>query len=1181
MTWNKLYCLPLVGILCSSLYAAEINFGSSGLKNENINNPTSLDFGPDGRLYVSQQDGKLLGFTITRDSAPQGSGSYTVTNTETINLVQQNIPNHTDDGTQTNVQKRQVTGILAAGTAAAPVLYVSSSDNLIGGGGGVNDKNLDTNSGVLSKLTLTSSGWKKVDLLRGLPRCEENHSTNGMDIFEKNGNTYLLLQQGGHTNKGAPSNNFVGTAEYLLSGALLVVNLTQLESMPVFTDPRTNTEYVYDLPTLNDPQRADITNSDPEFPYPQNHPLYQSTIDIGDPFGGNDGLNQSFAEPGGPVQIFAAGFRNAYDVVVTQSGKIYTSDNGPNTGWGGLPTIYNASNTFKGDESTTSYQPQNGDYIKNEFNESGSQGHGDSFHYIGTIDDAPGTYNGGHPNPIAAFPSRADLITYKKQNGSWQETSRYSLQQLLQGASGYFNGSLSISDFPDDPRRGKYLANAINSNEVNILDIINSSTNGITEYTASNFEGELQGNILTASFNGNINRYALNNAGTDITLKEVIFSGFGATPLDIIALPDNHPFAGTVWAATYGADNITIFEPLESSSACPVPGSSSFSPNGDFDDDGYSNQDEVDNGTNHCSGGSVPKDNDNDKVSDLNDNDDDNDGINDNNDVFAIDEHNGTQTQLPINYSFFNNDPGTGFFGLGFTGLMLDPSGNTNYLTQFDEQNMSFGGAAGKASIDLIPKGDPIGSLNTQEYAFQFGIDVDNQSAPFTIHSRLESPFFGINGNSTDPVPFQSAGIFIGNGDQNNYLKLVIGHGKSSTDNIDGVEVLLEVDGVKNGQSARFNVPGLLDGNAVDLFISIDPAQSTAQLFVSTGSGTAISPIGQSIDLPNKFFDPADNQGLAVGIIATSYGASADAFSAIWDFINISEDDSGTLKAIGEGDNGIDFGNLSAGAPSALFNLEITNLSGPSDPNIVIDNVSIVGSNSGLFSTSFTAPQSLGASEVLILPVLFTPNNSLGAKSATLQIAHSGNNSPLEIPLSANITGSSNAAVMRINAGGALVQAADGGPNWVANQTANSYNGDGYSVNTGNLASLNLNFSNKDASIPSYIDNATFNAIFKNERWDPPSGQEMQFDIPLSNGNYTVNLYMGSGFAGTQLIGDRVFSVSIENQLQQSDIDLIALFGHQSGGMLSFPVTVSDNELNIQFIHQIENPLINAIEILQ
>ena len=44
---------------------------------------------------------------------------------------------------------------------------------------------------------------------------------------------------------------------------------------------------------------------------------------------------------GGPVQVYASGFRNPYDVLIAKTagkvGKMYTSDNAGNSGWGGYP----------------------------------------------------------------------------------------------------------------------------------------------------------------------------------------------------------------------------------------------------------------------------------------------------------------------------------------------------------------------------------------------------------------------------------------------------------------------------------------------------------------------------------------------------------------------------------------------------------------------------------------------------------------------------------------------------------------------------------------------------------------------------------------------------------------------------------------------------------------------------
>ncbi|MBX2848027.1 MAG: hypothetical protein KTR16_06895 [Acidiferrobacterales bacterium] len=1149
----------------------DVSFSSSGLINESVNNPTSLEFGPDGRLYVSQQDGVIWAFTIQRDDAEPGSGQYTAVNAEQITLIQQGIINHTDDGTPTTVALRQVTGIKTAGTATNPILYVTSSDNLIGGGGSANDKNLDTNSGVLSKLTFSNGSWSKIDLVRGLPRCEENHSTNGMDIFDKGGQTYMVFQQGGHTNKGAPSNNFVGTPEYLLSGALLVVNLSQLESMQIYTDPRTNTQYVYDLPTLNDPNREDIDASDSRFPYPSGHPMEFSTIDVGDPFGGADGLNQSFAELGGPVQVFSPGYRNAYDVVVTESGNIFTFDNGPNTGWGGLPVIYDSAGAIKSDQTIANYDPDNGDYVKNDFNEVGSSGHGDTLHYVGTINDTFGTYYGGHANPIAAFPLLADLITYKNISGSWTETSRHQLPNLLPGVSGYFNVSFTATDFPGDPRLGEYLAGAITSNKVNILDIINSSTNGMAEYTASNFNNALKGNLLAVSFNGDITRYELNATGDDIVNDEVIFSGFGSTPLDVTTQSDNDIFPGTIWAAVYGPNNIAVFEP--SDVLCIDDGN----PNSDSDNDGYTNQDELDNGLAVCSGGITPPDNDLDFISDLNDSDDDNDLIADINDAYAIDPDNGLTTNMPVDYPFWNNDPGTGFFGLGFTGLMLDPSGGTDYLTQYDEENISFGGAAGKASIDLVPTGDAYQSINTQDYGFQYGVNVTSVSPPFTIHSRIESPFFGINGSGTRPVDDQTVGIFIGEGNQDDYLKVVLGYGTSAADAIDGVQIVLEDDGIVT-TDMRYDLVDLLTINAVDIYLSVDPSASTVQVYVSTDGGVTVSAVGTSITVPVSFFDDSDGFGMATGIISSSTGSTAVPFSAAWDFLNVSIDQPGIIEtSVGSG--GVDFGTITVDSEATLINLGLKNLSGPADPQLSITNLQIIGPDAILFSTSVSLPLVLGPGGEINVPVSFDPIGTPGVKSATLvvTVSHSGMTEDINIPLTAVITEVFQ-PLYRINAGGSQVLSNDSGPNWIGDSPLDAEAI--FTVNTGNVSGYQLSFEDRHSSIPSYIDEATFNDIFAEERWDPFSGSEMLYSIPLPNESYIVRLYIGNGWEGADAVGDRIFDIEIEDQILVDNLDLIATFGHEVGGVVEVPVSVSDGELNIEFIHQLQNTLVNAIEIV-
>ena len=275
-------------------------FGKSKLSGSSTQKPTSLQFGPDGRLYVALMDGLIQIFEIERTNA----NNYKVVSSETIHQIK-NIQNHNDNGTVANhLNNRLVTGLYVTGTANQPVIYVHSSDPRIGGGPSGSTTNLDTNSGILSRLTKSGNSWQKLDLVRGLPRSEENHHTNG--ITANASGTKLYLAVGGNTNMGGISNNFAFLPEYALSAAILEIDLLQIGNS------------TYDLPTLDDEDRNGVN-------------------DFNDPFGGNRGKNQAKLVSGGPVQIYAPGFRNPYDVVLMQNGRMYSWDNGPNSGWGGTP----------------------------------------------------------------------------------------------------------------------------------------------------------------------------------------------------------------------------------------------------------------------------------------------------------------------------------------------------------------------------------------------------------------------------------------------------------------------------------------------------------------------------------------------------------------------------------------------------------------------------------------------------------------------------------------------------------------------------------------------------------------------------------------------------------------------------------------------------------------------------
>ncbi len=779
------------------------SFNKGTLSGASLSQPTQLQFGPDGRLYVSQQNGQIKVFTVSRD----GPASYSVTGTEVIELVR-NIPNHNDDGSLETAQfNRMVTGLLVVGTPSNPVIYAASSDPRIAIG---NDSGLDTNSGIISRLTWNGSSWDKLDIVRGLPRCEENHASNGMVIDEATG--YMYLAQGGNTNMGAPSNNFGQTPEYALSAAILRIDLNAIGNS------------TYDIPTLDDPSRP---NTGP------------GGSDQGDPFGGNDGANQAMIVAGGPVQVWAPGYRNPFDVAITTDGRVYTVDNGPNVGWGGPPIL-----------------------CSNASNENNSHSYGDGLHYVGDTTDANGAY-GGHPTPFRAG-----------------ET---------------INGQSPIPPGTANAFECTYLVPGVQDGA---LHVWGSSTNGLVEYTASNFGGAMQGDLLAATWTGNsIERIILGPGGTTASVQS-LFTNVGIRQLDVTAQGPGEVFAGTIWSCDHPGGAVYVFEPEDLGSCAGLN-----DPALDDDNDGYDNADEIASGTDPCSAGDTPADNDGDMIGDITDPDDDNDGIPDYADPYAIDATNGLSVSPPLDYGWAIGQPGFGLLSLGFTGLMT--GSGVDYLDRFDPDGLTPGGAAGKFTVDEVGPGDAFGSFNSQDNAFQFGVNVSASTGRFVVASEVDAPFF----SGRTPVGAESIGIYIGAGDQNNYVKIAIGTREGSSGV--GVHLVREDSGIVSIDTLTpLDFSGATD---VGLSFLVDPAAGTAQPRVSIDGG-APQDIGGPIALTGATLDVVQDPAaaMAVGIIATSRGGSP--FAGTWDFFTVEPEGTGAEALVsvdppGSQINGSTYGN--------------------------------------------------------------------------------------------------------------------------------------------------------------------------------------------------------------------------------------------------------------------------------
>lgn len=1362
-----------------------VSFSASGLTGVTINNPTSLQFGPDNRLYVAQQNGWIYAYTIQRS----GQDSYQVTATETISLIR-TIPNYNDDGVlNTSVKDRQITGILLTGTAEQPILYVSSSDPRIGGGGTGGDKNLDTNSGVISRLVRSGTSWLKKDIVSGLPRSEENHAVNGMQLDEINQIMYLAV--GGHTNAGAPSNNFAFLTEYALSAAILKIDIKRI-------DQEFGGSYL--LPTLDDPTR----------------PNQADGSDLNDPRGGNDGLNQAKIVDGGPVQIHSPGYRNAYDLVLTKTpgkeNRLYTIDNGANGGWGGHPDKEGAFGSPLITSVTNNYV----------VGEPGSTGPGPNDAKVNNLDNLhlvsmPGMnpVYGGHPTPIRANPSGAGLYRFDNIKG----TAVFELKPTV--------------DWPPvplkfaNPVEGDFRNPGVNDGA---LYTWIESTNGMTEYTSDAFfGGALKGDLLTASYDGIIYRIKLSADGKSVQFVEPLASGFGSIPLDVTAQGPGSVFEGTIWAVTYGSDAITVFEPSGSwqpeisadgslpiarheagfievsgkiyliggretavvdvydpatkkwsaggsapiimhhfqpvvwngkiyvlgayqgkfsvgnlnnsespvasiyiydpqqkswtkGPAIPRPRGSaavvvfnneiymmggiinghqdgwvkwadkfnpatgvwsqlpdlprerdhfqagvingkiylgggrktnalgnvfgvtigevdvfdpamlswltlplstklpvtragtmtlvvndelfviggeaeaqktaynlvqSFNPKtntwrnhanmsvgrhgtgavffnkkiiiaagatergssgivssmesllmeatcsgnqndfiADDDGDGYSNGDETLNGTNYCSKASLPADADKDFISDRLDSDDDNDGISDQTDFFVLDASNGMATQLPVTYPFLNGDPGTGFFGLGFTGLMAD--GKKNYAEFFDpsDPDLIMGGAVGIANIPAV-SGDAIS--NDQKYAFQFGFNPGPSPEIITVKSQMQGPFFG--GASGSMLTRQSQGVFIGKGDQDNYLKLVLFANQGNP----GFKILGEEKGVvfidKN-----IIIPNILNSGSITLILAVDYQKSVVACSYLVPGGSSSLMLGEPVLISKDFLAMISGTNpTAAGIIASS--GSEERFSAAWDYMDVTA--SGIPK-------------LNAGVPEQYLMTM-----GENNNKFSVDLSSIFDQHTGPFNYRIMQVNSdnlITSSEVsgAVLNLYTTPEKTGSASVVIRATNESGSYADYSFKL--NIVPPPS-TVKLINSGGGSFQLWSGDLNFAG----------------GKLYSSTIEILNTEED-----------KIYQTERY----GSGFSYSIPLSaSGMYQIRLHFAEIYHGVKNklgVGARLMDVEVENRLALDNFDIYLAAGGPAKAIVTTidSVLVTDGKLDLKFIAVKDQAKISGIQVL-
>ena len=237
---------------------------------EVVDNPTTGEFGPDGRLYVGTRTGQIHAITYDDD--------YDVVDHQVYAGV-------------SALDNDEILGLtFNPFDPPSPVrVYVSHQELYAHGGGAFSGPS--PYPGAVSILEGPDFDTP-IPLVTGLPTSNHDHGVNAIQ-FDHNGDLYVSI--GSNTNAGIPSVSSGTLDESPLSASIVRFKTSQV------------------------PFNGAVTYVETAGGAPNNDQVFGPIVDVA---------------PGVDYELFVTGTRNVYDFVQTRSGIWYATDNGPNVSFG-------------------------------------------------------------------------------------------------------------------------------------------------------------------------------------------------------------------------------------------------------------------------------------------------------------------------------------------------------------------------------------------------------------------------------------------------------------------------------------------------------------------------------------------------------------------------------------------------------------------------------------------------------------------------------------------------------------------------------------------------------------------------------------------------------------------------------------------------------------------------------